>query len=216
MVKPGLVVLAIGLALAGCSGPQEGGEAGPAGGATASPTPPAATTGQPPAASSPAVSNPAESNTVPPGSPPPAGPPAGEGRCTAAVLTGTVQGSDAAAGNRYARLIVTNTGSAPCTLYGYGGFQLVAANGTALPTSTRRDEAPGPSLVRLMPGATAAKNLHWGVVATGDEPVDRPCQPEPRTAKVIPPDETEQFTVDWPFGPVCAAGTFHDSAYYQP
>lgn len=204
MIKSGLAVLAIGLALAGCSGPSRGGEAGPAAGATASPTPPSAT-GQPPAVSSPAVSSPAVSS-----------PPAGEGRCTAAVLTGTVQGRDAAAGNRYATLIVTNTGSVPCTLYGYGGFQLVAADGTALPTSTRRDEAPGPSLVRLAPGATAAKNLHWGVVATGDEPVDRPCQPEPRTAKVIPPDETEQFTVDWPFGPVCAAGTFHDSAYYLP
>jgi hypothetical protein len=131
------------------------------------------------------------------------------------VLTGTVRVGDSAAGNRYATLVVTNTGRVPCTLYGYGGLQLVAANGTELPTSTGRDEAPGPSLVRLAPGATAAKKLHWGVVPTGNEPVVGPCQPEPRTLRIIPPDETQPFAVDWSFGPVCAAGTFHDSAFYQ-
>jgi len=131
------------------------------------------------------------------------------------VLTGAVRLGDSAAGNRYATLTVTNTGPVPCTLYGYGGLQLAAPDGTALPTSTGRDEPPGPSLVRLASGATAAKRLHWGVVPTGGEPVDRPCQPEPRTLRIIPPDETQPFTVDWRFGPVCAAGTFHDSAFYQ-
>lgn len=203
MIRPMLLaVLAVGLALAGCTGAPRAGQPTPVG-----PTSPPGTSQAPP-------SQPPPSGTAAP----PAGQPTSQpasGRCTAAVLSGVVQGSDAAAGNRYAKLVVTNTGAVPCTLYGYGGFQLVAADGTALPTSTRRDEAPGPSLVRVAPGATAVKNLHWGVVPSGTEPVTGPCQPDPRTARIIPPDETEPFTVDWSFGPVCAAGTFHDSAYYQ-
>ena len=211
MIKPMLVIIAAALAVAGCSGQQpEAGRPAP----VATTTPPASATGTPPSATQPPATAPPAS--APPATAPPATqPPAGQGRCTAAVLTGRVQLGDSAAGNRYARLVVTNTGSAPCTLYGYGGFQLVAADGTALPTRTLRDEAPGPSLVRLGAGATAAKNLHWTVVATGPEPADRPCQPAPRTARIIPPDETEPFTVDWSFGPVCGAGTMHDSAYYQ-
>jgi hypothetical protein len=160
--------------------------------------------------------------TTPPGppptptaAPPTAAPSPASGRCTAAVLRGVVEGGNPAAGNRYAKLVVTNTGASRCTLYGYGGFQLVGADGAALPTRTMRDEPPGPSLVALAPGESASKNLHWGVVHTGDEPLDRPCQPEPRSARIIPPDETEPFTVDWPFGPVCAHGTMHDSAYYR-
>lgn len=137
-------------------------------------------------------------------------------RCTAAVLTGVIQVDDSAAGNRYGRLLVTNTGSAPCSLNGYGELQLIDDNGQALPTRTLRDEPPEPSLIQLAPGAIAAKSLHWGVVPTGLEPADQPCQPEPRSAWIRPPDETEPFTVDWSHGPVCAAGTFHDSAYYTP
>jgi Protein of unknown function (DUF4232) len=208
MIKRMLTILAAGLALAGCTGQPQSGQPNPGG--TTPPPSPTATSGQPP-------SGPTSAPTpeAPSGQPSAPGQPPASGRCTAAVLTGIVRIGDAAAGNRYAKLVVTNTGSVPCTLYGYGGFQLVAADGTALPTSTKRDEAPGPALVRLAPGGNAIKNLHWGVVPTGNEPVDRPCQPEPRTARVIPPDETQPFTVEWTFGPVCAAGTFHDSAYYQ-
>jgi Protein of unknown function (DUF4232) len=206
MVRFVIAVLGVGLVLAGCTGEPLASQPTALEGSTttASPSP----TGQSPSGVTP--TQPAQPRTPAPTGQPPASDP-----CTPAVLTGTVRADDSAAGNRYATLVVTNTGPVPCTLYGYGGVQLVAADGTALPTSTRRDEAPGPSLVRLAPGAMAAKKLHWGVVPTGDEPVDRPCQPEPRTVRVIPPDQKHPFTVDWPFGPVCAAGTFHDSAYYS-
>jgi hypothetical protein len=122
---------------------------------------------------------------------------------------------DSAAGNRYAELVVTNTGSAPCTLYGYGGLQLIGPDDKPLPTTTRRDEPPKPTLVLLAPGGHAAKLLHWGVVPTGNEPPDKPCQPTPAKLSVIPPDETRPFILPWDLGPVCAAGTFHDSAYYK-
>ena len=227
MIKSMFVAVAAGLALTACTGDPSPGQALPDEGQSATSSP-GETSAGPPDGSATAAPTASEQPGQPPGQQPgqpsgqqpgqPGQPPGqlpGTGRCTAAVLTGTVQGGNPAAGNRYAKLVVTNTGSAPCTLYGYGGFQLVGGDGTKLPTSTRRDEPPAPSLVVLAPGTTAAKNLHWGVVPTGNEPVDRPCQPEPRTAQIIPPDETQPFTVAWPFGPVCAAGTFHDSAYYQ-
>lgn len=224
MIKHMFVAVAAGLVLTGCSCESSAGQAVPSAGQSATSSPDETPNGGPSATAAPTGTTgptaelPGQPPGPSPGQQPSEAPPGqlpGTGRCTAAVLTGTVQGGNPAAGNRYAKLVVTNTGSAPCTLYGYGGFQLVAGDGTKLPTSTRRDEPPEPSLVVLAPGTTAAKNLHWGVVPTGSEPVDQPCQPEPRTAQVIPPDETQPFTVDWPFGPVCAAGTFHDSAYYQ-
>jgi len=141
--------------------------------------------------------------------------PSGPARCSAAVLSGTVQPKDSAAGNRYAELVVTNTGSAPCTLYGYGGLQLIGSDGKPLPTTALRDEQPKPSLVTVAPGGHAAKLLHWGVVPTGSEPPDKPCQPNPAKLSIIPPDETQPFTVTWSLGPVCAGGTFHGSAYYK-
>lgn len=200
-----LLVAAVGLALAGCGNDDSAGQPGP----TTQPTTQTTPTSSPSAPSTP--STPPSSATNPtteqPGSD-------GKGRCSADVLSGEVRMGDAAAGNRYAKLVVTNDGSTACTLYGYGGFQLVDAAGKQLPTSTKRDEAPEPSLVRLAPGASAAKTLHWGVVPTGNEPGTGPCQPEPGGATVIPPDETEPFTVDWSFGPVCGGGTIHDSAYY--
>lgn len=205
MTKPVVAVLAVVLLLAGCDGEPQPSPSPTGGSTTTAGSTAIGSTGQSTSATTP----------IQPPAPAPTGQAAVPGRCTAAGLAGTVRMDDSAAGHRYATLVVTNTGQVLCTLYGYGGVQLVATDGAALPTSTRRDEAPGPSLVRLAPGATAAKNLHWGVVPTGDEPSDRPCQPEPHTARIIPPDETQPFTVDWSFGPVCAAGTLHDSAYYQ-
>jgi hypothetical protein len=136
-------------------------------------------------------------------------------RCGPKTLSGAIEGGDAAAGNRYVKLAVTNTGSKPCTLYGYGGLQLTNAAGAPTPTKLIRKPEPGPSLVRLEPGQKAFKNLHWGAVPDGTEPVEGPCEPASAGAKVIPPDETEPFTVQFDFGSVCQQGTIDGSAYYK-
>lgn len=138
-----------------------------------------------------------------------------ERKCTAPVLSGTVEPGEPGAGNRYATLVVTNTGTEPCTLWGYGGLELVDATGKALPTNVTRQPDPAPALVELPPDAMAAKNLHWTVVATGNEPVDGPCQPEATGARVIPPDGTEPFDVTFAFGSVCGGGKIDGSAYYK-
>ncbi len=141
--------------------------------------------------------------------------PAQERKCTAPMLSGTVEPGEPGAGNRYATLVVTNTAAEPCTLWGYGGLELVDATGKALPTTVTRQGDPAPALVDLQPGEMAAKNLHWTVVATGNEPVDGPCQPEAAGARVIPPDGTEPFDVTYAFGSVCGGGAIDGSAYYK-
>ncbi|WP_159447818.1 DUF4232 domain-containing protein [Streptoalloteichus hindustanus] len=130
------------------------------------------------------------------------------------MLNGVVEMQDSAAGNRYARLVVTNTSDRPCTLQGYVGMQLLGNGRAPLPTSVDRSDNPGPQLFRLAPGTRAAANLRWGVVPGAGEPVDRPCQPEPTALAVIPPDETETFSVPWSFGPVCQSGRITVSAFF--
>ncbi|RSM60031.1 DUF4232 domain-containing protein [Kibdelosporangium aridum] len=136
-------------------------------------------------------------------------------RCGPTVLKGEIVSGDAAAGNRYAKLSVTNTSSKACTLYGYGGLQLTDANGHAMPTKLTRKPDPAPSLVTLEPGQKAYKNLHWGAVPDGTESTTGPCEPESKGATVIPPDETQPFTVKFDFGSVCQHGSIDGSAYYK-
>jgi hypothetical protein len=172
--------------------------------------PPSTTTSTPTSTSSAESTEP----TVPTGGGTETSPPQQDNRCTAGMLKGTIQPGDAGAGNRYATLVVTNTSGTECTLWGYGGLELLDAARNAMPTDVTRQPNPGPVLVRLPPGATAAKNLHWGVIPTGDEPVDDPCQPESTGLRVIPPDETEPFDVTFDFGSVCNKGHLETSAYY--
>jgi hypothetical protein len=138
----------------------------------------------------------------------------GDPRCAPAQLEGHVEPGDAAAGHRRATLVVTNSSSHTCTLYGYGGAALYTATGVPIPTRLERVPEPGPSLVRLLPGGSAGKELRWGVVASGDEPVDEPCQVPASEIRVIPPDETSPFWVVWDLGPVCDGGRIAGSAYH--
>lgn len=135
-------------------------------------------------------------------------------RCTAATLRGELKAGDPGAGQRYATLLVTNTGKVSCTLYGYGGLALLDKSGNALRTQLERRPNPGPKLVTLRPGAKAGKELHWGAVPGQGEPTSGPCQPEPAKISVIPPDERAPFEVAWSFGPVCQQGRIEGSAYH--
>ncbi|MFD7654344.1 DUF4232 domain-containing protein [Actinosynnema sp. NPDC059797] len=151
---------------------------------------------------------------TPPSPTPPPSTPRASGRCTAAVLAGEVQPGDPAAGNRHAKLVVTNNGQAPCTLNGYSGLQLLDASGQPVPTDLQRTTDPGPTLVTLPPKGRAAANLGWTVVPTGDEPVQGPCEPEAAQARAIPPDETQPMSLSWGLGPVCGGGKIEISAFY--
>lgn len=197
---------ALTVALTACGSPQQAADQ-----QTIAVTPPSAASGT--ASSTTAAATPsAAEQPVPPAQPTTAA--AGSTRCTAASLAGSAQTTDAAAGNRYGKLVVTNNGSAPCTLNGYSGLQLLDAAGNPVPTNLQRKPDPGPSRVTLAPGASAAANLHWTVVPTGDEPVDGPCRPEATSAAAIPPDETQPVSLAWGLGPVCGGGKIEISAFY--
>jgi uncharacterized protein DUF4232 len=215
-VRAGVLLVGMGL-LVGCAGTEQPTGVGVT---TAAPTAtPTATPAETPAAVAPTVPPAAA-----PGPPPAAGGgggaerppdiPAGDPRCTPAQLTGRMEPGEPAAGHRAATLVVTNTSTNTCTLYGYGGAELYTASGVPIPTRLTRVLDPGPALVRLLPGSSARKDMRWTVVPTGDEPVDEPCQVPASQIRVIPPDETSPFFVIWDLGPVCDGGRLDDSAYY--
>ncbi|MCO1578316.1 DUF4232 domain-containing protein [Crossiella sp. SN42] len=136
------------------------------------------------------------------------------GRCTAEHLRGELKPGDSGAGQRYATLVVTNTGKTNCTLYGYGGLALLDGSGNALRTKLERKANPGPKLVTLRPGGKAGKDLHWGAVPGEGEPATGQCQPSPAKISVIPPDERTPFELTWSLGPVCQQGKIEGSAYH--
>lgn len=181
--------------------PARGGSPAEAGGSTqaAEPGTPAET-GAPAEARPPAESAPPEQ--------------AGD-RCHTSMLSGSLAEPEAGAGQRYAELTLRNTSAETCTLYGYGGMQLVAEDGTALPTDLERTDDPGPQLITLAPEDTAKATLRWTAVPHDGEPIDGPCQQTPVTAQVIPPDETDPLDVEWTSGPVCGFGAIEGSAYHS-
>ena len=140
---------------------------------------------------------------------------AGTPKCVAADMSAALEPGSPGAGQQYATLVLTNKSKNTCTMEGYGGLGLYDAAGKALPTSAQRTSPPGPSLVSLAPGAKAKNNLHWSTVPGQGEPTTGPCQPSPATLKVIPPDDTQQVSVAWTFGPVCSGGRIDGSAYYK-
>ena len=199
-----LSVAACTVAVSGTASPAPGRASS---GVTASATP--STTRSVIAASS-AGSRPSAPKSYPASSPPPER----GSRCATDVLRGSLELADAAAGNRYARLVVTNTGPAACTLRGHHGFQLLGPGDEMLPTDVQWTDNPGTALVTLAPGASAASNLRWSAVPAAGDATSGPCRPEPVKAQAIPPDETTPVVVDWTFGPVCAGGRIEISAFY--
>jgi hypothetical protein len=174
-------------------------------------------TTQPPVTTPPPV--PPASPTTAPTTAPPTGsesaPPSAGTKCTAKDLKGSVAPLDAAAGNRYAELVVTNKSGRMCTMYGYGGLQFIDGDGKATPTQLSRQPDPGPAVVTLPPGGSAAKKLHWGVVPSGNESQTGPCEPPSAGVRIIPPDDTQAFIVTYEFGSVCARGHVDGSAYFK-
>jgi hypothetical protein len=151
--------------------------------------------------------------TTPPGgtSSPPA--PASGTRCHTGDLAAALREGDAAAGNRYATLVLTNTSRRICTVFGYGGLQLADARRQPIPTVQQRDPAHPPSLIRLDPGRRASTRLHWSAVPHTGEAMTGPCEPTPALLLVIPPDERTQLAVRWTSGPVCGHGAIEEWAY---
>jgi hypothetical protein len=116
--------------------------------------------------------------------------------CTGANYALSLLGTEGAAGTFEVTFGFKNTSSATCPLMGYPGIQLVAANGSNLPTTTDRGGSESftdfaPTTVNLGPGATAYFNMAYSDVTTGTE---SSCPPA-TTVKVIPPNTSTQLQV---------------------
>ena len=134
----------------------------------------------------------------------PAGPPV----CQTTQLAAAISPPDAGAGQRNSTLVFTNNSQNTCTMKGYIGAQLQTSNGQNIPTNVVR--TPGtPTLVTLPPGGQAFTTLNWGVIASGNEPDNGPCQVNPAQIEITSPNATASLVQPWPNGPVCAQGTFN-------
>jgi hypothetical protein len=132
-------------------------------------------------------------------------------RCHTANLRGTLHQFDYpghAGSEQDAELGLTNTGSRPCTIYGFPGLQLVGADGREHRTSVLRDAKTPAQKVTLAPGATAWAFVAWRFLpAQADEQDTEPlCGGKVSQLKVIAPDESTQLTVADKIGTVCDHG----------
>ena len=133
-------------------------------------------------------------------------------RCSTAGLSVQLKAGSPGAGQRYATVVLTNTGGRACTVRGYGGLSLLGAPGQGVPTDLRRESSPAPGTVSLAPGGSARSLLHWTVVPAGNE-AGATCQPSATTVVVTPPDQALAALRPWTFGPVCQHGLIRQNAY---
>ena len=126
-------------------------------------------------------------------------------RCRTAQLHVTFGPLGAGAGNRYVRLILSNSG-ASCRTRGYVGLQLLGPGGQLVPTDVVRDSAAPAAPLVVATGAEASALLHWGAIPAGNEPQSGPCEPVPQQVEVTPPNDFQFTVAPWAFGAVCERG----------
>lgn len=156
---------------------------------------------------------PTRSSTSPVSSAPAAPVGANVPKCVAADVQGAFGKPDQAAGIHGVQMIVTNTSTHACTIFGYGGLEMYSGgDGRAASITLTRLPQPGPTLVTLQPGGKASKNLSW---TAPDTPVGNPdqCTAFIGFAEVILPDDTRAFIVDGDLGQVCGNRMVDGSAY---
>ncbi len=127
-------------------------------------------------------------------------------RCTVSSLLGELRRPGAGAGQRFAKLLLTNVTRRTCTLGGFIGAQLLGARNNPLPTHVVRDTSRRAGVVTLTPGQSATTILHWGVITgTGDRQTGE-CQPTPARIEITPPNASGHLVLPWRNGPVCQRG----------
>ena len=162
-----------------------------------------------PTASSPPASSPSTTSsiTTPSTSLPPPTTSTTVPGCTGANYALSLLGTEGAAGTFEVTFGFKNTSSSTCRLMGYPGIQLVAADGSNLPTTTVRGGSESftdfaPTVVSVGPGAIAYFNMAYSDVTTGTE---GSC-PTATGVKAIPPNTTTSLPVSGQFV-VCDNGT---------
>jgi hypothetical protein len=132
---------------------------------TAAPASPAATA-VPVATTAPATTGPASTGPATTGGP---------ATCQPSALRASVGQSQGAAGTFYQVLVLTNTSSSDCTLYGYPGVSFVTGpGGSVIGAPARRNPLIPDTLITLAPGAAASALA--GITDTGALPQSA-CKP---------------------------------------
>lgn len=130
----------------------------------------------------------------------------GTGRCHTSELSVAFGPVDAGAGQRHGTVLLQDESSRRCTLFGFGGLQVLDAARHPLPVTLSRVGA-APTLVRFGPRSNViGKTISWGAIPAGVACV------RPVYVLVTPPDETAPLTARWPYGQVCG-GRIAGSAY---
>jgi hypothetical protein len=114
------------------------------------------------------------------------------GACTAATLAVQIEEESAEAGHQHRRVVLTNSGSAPCTVTGYPGVALRDGRGRPLGGPASR-EALAVATITLAAGASASAALD--LQSPGVFPAEACGVPAPvASAQVIAPDDTEPIS----------------------
>ncbi|MEU1055769.1 DUF4232 domain-containing protein [Streptomyces sp. NPDC005876] len=122
------------------------------------------------------------------------------GRCHTSALRASVGRMDPGAGQRNFPVVLTNTSSRTCTLYGYPGLAFTDAAGRQLGPDPKRTAA-SPETVRLTPGASA-----WAALSFASPEISGARTADPATLLVTPPDERDSLKVAWRAGEVPVGG----------
>jgi hypothetical protein len=181
----GSVTLAAGLLFAGCgcatsAKPAADNAPASSGSNSHSASPPTAPNSPSASSANNPVNPPASSpgTTSQPGAPKPC--------ATSSLRVATAQGGGGAAGSFYFDLTFTNTGSSPCTLYGYPGVSFTTAGHSQLgqPAARTPDAA---RIVTLIPNAEASASVRIPDVTVYSTQDCRPASAS--LIKVYPPNQ---------------------------
>lgn len=133
---------------------------------------------------------------------------AGTAACRTSSLALTFGSPNGSAGAVHYTLAFRNTGSTPCTLYGYPGVSFLDGSGSQIGQPAQR-QGTTPTTVTIAPGSSA-----YSSVAVTDPGIP-PCSGSAAAAQVLvfPPGETHAATLATPSGmQVCSSP---DTAGYR-
>ncbi len=119
--------------------------------------------------------------------------PAGATQCKAASLTAATDSTGGgAAGSIYEKLILTNSGTTPCTLEGFAGVSLTAeASGEPIGEPATRETTTPVTKIELAPGKSAWAEIRYTQAGNyGD------CTKVPAAGfRIYPPNDTASLFV---------------------
>jgi hypothetical protein len=119
--------------------------------------------------------------------------PAGAAACSSSNLRISLGNGGAGAGTDFTVIDFTNSGGAPCTLYGFPGVSLTNSSGAQIGAAATRNPSKASTLVTLAPGAKASAEL--GVANAENYPAAT-CKPAAAAQlKVFPPNQTQAIEV---------------------